>query len=143
MGYTHYFDRDQPCPPEWWADLCADFRKLQATALLLGQPLPIQAESDDPSPPKITDEVIVFNGIGKDGYETFQLFRSDPSGSGFHFCKTQRRPYDIAVTALLCLVDYHAPDIWSIHSDGTIMDWIPGLTLARQVQPECKLPFGT
>lgn len=141
MGYSHYFTRDQDCPPEWWAALCEDFRKLQATAVLLNQPLPIQAEYDDSSPPEISDQHIRFNGIGNDGCETFYLTRSGVAGRGFQCCKTNQRAYDIAVTALLCLVHYHAPDVWRILSDGSVIDWIPGLTLARQVQPECNLPF--
>lgn len=138
MGYTHYFACTNPCPPEWWTAICEDFRKLQATALLLGQPLAIQREADDPSPPYIGPDGIRFNGIGKDACETFLL---RPHSEGFNFCKTRARPYDLAVTALLCLVHYHAPDVWNIESDGSIVDWTPGLTLARQVQPECTCPI--
>ena len=141
MGYAHYFNRLQECPPEWWDAICEDFRKLQATAVLLNQPLPIQAEYDDSSPPEISDQHIRFNGIGGDAYETFYLAPANLEGDGFQSCKTNHRPYDLAVTALLCLVHYHAPGVWDISSDGTIIDWTPGLILARQVQPECSLPF--
>lgn len=141
MGYSHYFTRLQECPPIWWDAICEDFQKLRATAVLLGQPLPIQYERYDPKPPEVTSRRIRFNGIDEEGYETFWLDRLEMDG--FNFCKTNQRGYDIAVTALLCLVAYHAPGVWLIESDGSVLDWTPGLTLARQVQPECSLPWAT
>ena len=142
MGYTHYFEQQQECPPEWWSDLCDKVRQLQATALLQGTPLLVEGLEDDGHAIDIDDEHIAFNGIPGETCETFWVTRH-PEGPvpHFNFCKTRQRGYDPAVTAVLCLMHHCAPGIWAISSDGAIIDWIPGLTLARQVQPECSLPF--
>lgn len=138
MGYTHYMDQIKPAEPEAWAAICDSFRKLQATALI-SKPLPIQREDEDKSQPFVDDNFIIFNGIGNDAHETMVLERD---GRGFHFCKTARKPYDRAVTALLILADFHSPDTWVVTSDGEPDDWQEGLELARTVQPDCNLPSG-
>jgi len=136
MGYTHYFDQIKPADEQEWSNLCDAFRKLMATALLT-ESLPIQREEDDSSPPHIDVQYIIFNGIGDDAHETMVL---DRKGMGFQFCKTEHKPYDIAVTALLVLADHCCPNTWVISSDGAVEDWVDGVLLARLVEPECKIP---
>ncbi|KAJ4458026.1 hypothetical protein PAPYR_6284 [Paratrimastix pyriformis] len=138
MGYTQYFTQLRPVEPLAWESICRDFRNMIAIALL-NDPLPIQLSYDDASPPLISDNEIIFNGIGGNGCESMVLQRE---GSGFQFCKTRQLPYDRVVTALLILADYHAPGTWNIHSDGSSSDWREGLELARTVQPDCVLPSG-
>lgn len=136
MGYTHYMDQIKPAEPIAWQAICDDFRKMMATALL-SKPLPIQRDDDLEGHPLIDNTYIVFNGIGNNGHETMVLQRD---GKGFQFCKTARKPYDRAVTALLILADFHSPNTWLITSDGEPNDWQEGLELARTVRPECNLP---
>lgn len=136
MGYTHYFEQNKEVEPAAWKAICDDFRKLLASALLT-TPLPIQREEHESSPPLIDDGFIVFNGRGSQAHEPMVLERN---GRGFHFCKTQRKAYDSAVTALLCLANFHAPGVWDITSDGLRSDWQEGLLLAKLVQPTCDIP---
>ena len=138
MGYSHYFEQMKPAEPAAWQAICDDFRKMMATALL-SQPLPIQRDDEDGGQPLVDDTYIVFNGIGNNGHETMVLQRE---GFDFQCCKTARKPYDRAVTALLILADFHSPDTWVVTSDGEPDDWQEGLELARTVQPDCNLPSG-
>ncbi len=72
-------------------------------------------------------------------YETFALAQktdvSDPrrldNGRIFRFCKTARRPYDIAVKVCLIIADRHLGDAISIGSDGGMDDWQDAMLLCQ------------
>lgn len=120
MGYTHYYEQKQPPTAEQWSAISGGFKKLMAAAFLTTA-FPIQRDHDDTSPPEITATHIIFNGIGDSGHETMSL------GEEAWFCKTNGKPYDVAVVALLILANHYAPDSWDITSDGVISDWQPTL----------------
>lgn len=139
-GYTHYFRQNKPATPEQWKCITEGFRKLHVASVLT-EAFPIRREYDDAGAPEITDDHIIFNGIGEDGYETMVLVRE---GSGGQFCKTGRMPYDRAVMALLILADHCAPGCWRISSDGDTEDWQPTLDWMNSLEPSSnfKLPTG-
>jgi hypothetical protein len=136
MGYTHYFQNKQDCPPEDWAKITDAFKRLQATAIINNDPLLIQEECNMASAPGVDGTAIWFNGIEDDGHETFHLTRA---GDGFNFCKTAEKPYDRVVVAVLCLANFFAPGVWDIGSDGDNEDWQAGLALARTAEPHCPM----
>ena len=138
MGYSHYFENKQDCPPEDWEKITDAFKRMQATAIINNDPLLIQEESDSASAPGVDDTGIWFNGIEDDGHETFHLTRVD-SGR-FNCCKTALKPYDRVVVAVLCLANFFAPGVWNIVSDGPNYEWQDGLALARTVEPNCPMP---
>lgn len=122
MGYTHYFRQNRAPTLDQWRAIAGGFKSLIGHAEDAGDPLPIQREYDEVGAPEITEERIVFNGIGDAGHETMLLERD---GRGFQFCKTARKPYDRAVIALLILADRCAPGCWQVSSDGDPQDWKP------------------
>jgi hypothetical protein len=160
MGYSHYFSQHRSLNPEEWEPLCHNLHRLLAA-------LPLRSLSaggfyaDRPlrlADVEVTDGHIVFNGAGSHGgedlgHETLVLFRriedaerEEPWRRGqrplFQFCKTERKPYDLVVCALLILVGRFAPDAFTIGSDGDPADWQPALDWVRAtVCPECELPF--
>lgn len=123
MGYTHYFNQNKPATNDQWDAICNDFNKLRTVAMLT-KAFPIQRECDDTAAPEVSTQFIIFNGIGDAGHETMFV---DKEGNGFQFCKTNNKPYDIAVVALLLLMYHHAPDVWVITSDGDTADWLPAI----------------
>ena len=50
----------------------------------------------------------------------------------FGFCKTNYKPYDIAVTAFLIILKEHFKDKVDITSDGRGKDWKDGAMLCQQ-----------
>lgn len=98
-------------------------------------------ECDIPKPPEVSDQMIRFNGVGNEGHETFIFFKKKPepgqwnkdSGSYFYFCKTARKPYDLAVCLVLLSLANHAPKSVKLGSDG---DWDCEWTEARKVYKE-------
>lgn len=91
----------------------------------------------------MTADLIMFNGteIGDQAYETFAIerVRTRPEWRidaplGWSFCKTARKPYDLAVTAVLCYLATVA-ESHRVSSDGHGRDFLAGLELARQALP--------
>lgn len=123
MGYTHYWRQKSAPTEEQWNNICTDFNKL-CFGPFLDKPFPIQRESDDSDRPLVSDNLIVFNGIGSDAHETMHFARN---ALGFGFCKTKKKPYNMVVVLLLILAYNLAEDVWLITSDGDQDDWLPVL----------------
>ncbi len=111
---------------------------------------------DGGTQPEFGDDVIMFNGVGDDSHETFDLHRKrklekwqSKGDLGRNFCKTAHKPYDRVVTACLCYLSTvtrredpttHEPIIGSealhVSSDGHGNDFLSGLDLARAALPQ-------
>ena len=107
MGYTHY-NRDVNFTNVSWEKLCKDVRKL-----LKNLPESVEIQRDCGFR-LISKSSIVFNGVGEDHHETFILAKNI---NAFSFCKTARKPYDLAVCGVLMLASVHATS-GEISSDG-------------------------
>ena len=98
-------------------------------------------EFDVQKPPEVSNEMIRFNGVADEGHETFILFKKKPKGQDggdgqgryFYFCKTARKPYDLAVCLVLLSLANHATKSMKITSDG---DWDGDWTDARAAYKE-------
>lgn len=123
MGYTHYWRNESGITIEQWQRIASDARRV----IELARPI-IQREYNDYGPPAVDDEVIIFNGIGADGHETFWFTKGSHS---FAFCKTALKPYDRVVCAVLAIAKKHAPRL-SVSTDGDWGDWQEGLALCRE-----------
>jgi hypothetical protein len=85
-------------------------------------------EDTIPEQAEVSDYQIRFNGVGNDGHETFILKKSGwefkdvdrPNHLQFNFCKTARKPYDLAVGLVLLVAKNHSPNSIRVSSDG---DW--------------------
>lgn len=138
MGYTHYWRPVNGIEPSIFAKISRDVAK--ACELAKKHGVEVQFELDVEEKPAFTEDLIRFNGIEDDGHETFII---TPTGSDFEFCKTARKPYDLLVTAALCLLDFHTKGTsWAVEisSDGDPADWSQGLALAKQVREGAGIP---
>ena len=139
MGYTHYWRPETQIDEKTFEIISGSARKVLDVART---ELKIRLAYDFDKPakdPVFTNELIRFNGTGNEGHETFYISRED---TGFSFCKTARKPYDIVAVAVLCLADYYSEGRFAVGSDGGIDDWKDGLSLARHIEPSCTLPNG-
>jgi hypothetical protein len=142
MGYTHYWTQLRDFTIEEWAQFREDFEALlEDVQHVQGIPL-ADGEGEPGTSPEITDAKIWFNGVGDDAAETFCLYRKRPPKQapheqrGWDFCKTYRRPYDLAVTAALCyLTAVPDPAAFTAGSDGHGRDFLDGLAEARRALP--------
>ncbi len=115
MGYTHY----------WKSENLNEKKFKQA---IKSMRLVLEQQKDILEiPKKRSSDSLSFNGIGEDGHEDFFLALN----LNFNFCKTARKPYDIAVVACLCILEHFCPDA-GVSSDGHPDEWLDGLQLARE-----------
>ena len=112
MGYTHYMGHHTAFTDTQWLKLC-EFTK----AAILATDIPIGDAMGEGGEPEISDECIHFNGVGEDSYEDFYLSHRKPHSS---FCKTERKPYDAVVVAVLLYANEIARDHIASTSDGDI-----------------------
>jgi hypothetical protein len=111
LGFTHYL-RDKPAfsDVQWAAftnDVAAVYHKHRR---ILAGP----SGEDLDTRPLIGRAEISFNGIGDDSHETCFV----PKGATeFEFCKTARKPYDVAVVEVYKLVRKYLPTT-VLSSDG-------------------------
>lgn len=117
MGYTHYFGENKPIPDKAWSKICEKAHKI--LEYVSSQDIKLVYEYNEiHQPPVISDKdpkVIRFNGPEEEGHETFSIA---PESTGFNFCKTARKPYDLAVGLVLLAVHDEAPGCCDIGSDG-------------------------
>jgi hypothetical protein len=136
MGYTHHFGFKQPISPEQWEQVRKDIGEIMRAAFVLppGQRV-FLVGPEGKGKTKVTsdDYEISFNGIGKDGRDSFNLYRTGTQD----FCKTERKRYDLVVTAVLCYLDSTVRG-FSVSSDGHGPDFLDGLDLASQALPDMK-----
>jgi hypothetical protein len=134
MGYTHYWNQLRDFTREEWAQIREDFEALLKDVQHV-QGIPLASGEGEPgTSPEFTDEYILFNGVGDDAHESFIVHRKRPpkepwqSRRGGDFCKTARKPYDLAVIAALSyLCTVPDPAAFGANSDGHGRDWLEGL----------------
>ncbi|HEY4023791.1 MAG TPA: hypothetical protein VGM75_34265 [Pseudonocardiaceae bacterium] len=128
MGYTHYY-RYAPNHPSFragWPQMVEDAQRI--IDRVRGAGVVISGLGD--APPVSIDR-IAFDGDGEAELtgESFVItptladlnsWEYDEHGVARVFCKTERFPYDLAVTAVLLRCRTIAPDVFALRSDG---DW--------------------
>lgn len=93
MGYTHYFTLNGTIKQHEWDGFIEDFKQILPEFENL-------LDSTTGQKLVVAKDILFFNGIGEESHETFSLTMED---SGFAFCKTAQKPYDIAVTCALVI----------------------------------------
>ena len=153
MGYTNYW--------YWKKEVYQDidrFNLFTADARKIIENMPqdiIIRGGDGHGVPELTNTVICFNGDDDNGndnsYETFRidlnsLKDESERGSyhdgfeGFNFCKTQFRPYDFAVKAVLLRFYHHFGDNVEIASDGWLAKWLEANEFCKKLFGESTVP---
>jgi hypothetical protein len=113
MGYTHYWKSREATPAEWHA-MHAAAREILNRAAVAG----IALAGWDGSPgtaPETSVDRIALNGKGAGSHESFTL-AADGSDD---FCKTNHKPYDAVVVALLMVAARIGFLSWSSDGEGT------------------------
>lgn len=143
MGYTHYWTQTRDFTRDEWLQIREDFEALLKDVEHV-QGIPLANGIGEPgTSPEFTDDKIWFNGVGDNSHETFALNRKRPpkdpqlsAPRGWDFCKTARKPYDLAVTAALCyLTTVPDPAAFTAASDGHGRNFLDGLAEARRALP--------
>ena len=131
MGYTHYFTVKSRIPAEPWAQ----FLEAAQDIIKLAKEQGIKLRDSS------TKSIVHINGAAPEDYEDLDI---DRTMMGFQFCKTNERPYDVVVVAILCaLSDIVGSYYVEVSSDGGPPDWVAGQKLASAaLQYNMELPMG-
>jgi hypothetical protein len=112
MGYTNYWENKGDFDQRNWDDAVMEINEIFRRHRDI-----IQYEDDNDMKPLACRREIRFNGKGEDGHETFYVSPEN----GFGFCKTARKPYDIAVKEVLIALSHFCN--FDVSSDGDEEDW--------------------
>jgi hypothetical protein len=150
MGYTHYWRQYRSFDDREWSDIIKYAKRIcmsKEGKAVLG------TEKKQADRLLIDDLEIIFNGKAKfdQNHETFLLSKHPPKptqwgkeivkdGYSLQCCKTNRKPYDKFVTAILIIADNIAPGAIVITSDGDTGDWQDGLDMGHQYMIGLKKP---
>ena len=138
MGYTHYWKGRVPTlSPELRDDVKTVFEFCEFSGISIAGGL-------GEGKPELTGTRLWFNGKDDESYETFGV--EFGLSTEFDFCKTQYRPYDLAVVAVLELLTLHGEGEFSWSSDGDVYgendeqthgpDHADGIALAQRIIKE-------
>lgn len=130
MGYTHYWCRKEDLS-DGWEEFINDVKKVYENFLKVELKI---AGGFGVGEPVFDENMVWFNGEGELAEQTFYLPRIilENGKKGylvlekvfcFTFCNTDRKPYDILVTAVLILAKRHFDKKIKIASDGNWRDW--------------------
>jgi len=120
MGYTHYWTLENGIEQSKWDEFLHGARQIIGTATEAG----ILLEDNS------AGAAIYINGVGADSHETFVITSED---TGFNFCKTAQKPYDMVVTAILIHLKQCLGSEVVVKSDGKWQDWESGQLLFESV----------
>ena len=130
MGYTHYWTHSDAFTPAEWVTIAEDVETILKTAVSEGLALGDGFGENAITPrAAIVTNGISFNGLDDESHETFGIGRKP---EGWTFCKTARKPYDTACTAILAYLEGAHPDKFSVGSDGMPDDWKAGIALLKK-----------
>ena len=90
MGYTNYWEQTRDFTDNEWIKV----QQVYSWLLEMDQEKTIHNQC-------MGNEEIVFNGYKEDSHETMVISKKALKDNCFYFCKTARKPYDIAVWHML------------------------------------------
>ena len=130
MGHTHYWRRPPQLPAPAFGRAVADCRRV-----LPETHIPL-AGADGTGKPLFKSDAIVFNGVGANAHETFAVRLEEAErGDGrpaFSFCKTEHKPYDLAVQVALIVFKHRLGQQFHVSSDGEESEWETARRICQQ-----------
>lgn len=132
MGYTHYWALKHKVTKRGFDKIVEDVKRIEAF-LLEKKGLKLYDLHGDEEGILYTEDFFGFNGDAskEEDHETFAL---EIGHSKNRFCKTARKPYDLAVCLCLLVIKYHLKET-EITSDGN-KEWYDIFSLYKEIFPE-------
>ena len=126
MGYTHYWTQSANFTEDEWDYVRAFFTKMREllpqhrTTAWDNDEVPELFGWDGIGSPEMSAVAVGFNGDKSKeiNHETFRVEKRLNEDS-WQFCKTARKPYDVAVNAMLLMFSTMTPTTFTLATDGT------------------------
>lgn len=108
MGYTHHYSFNKTAVT-FKQEAIADIKEI-----LLKYSDLLRMDSDKDLPPICEPDLICMDGKGEDGQDALYITPDITCAS----CKTDRKPYDLAVCEVLLVLKHHFKEDFELSSDG-------------------------
>ena len=137
MGYSHYWKLRHKVTKSGLNKIVEDVKRIEAF-LLDKKGLKLFDLNGDEEGIVYTEDFFGFNGDASKG-EDHETFALEVGHSDFHFCKTARKPYDLAVCLCLLVIKFHLK-YTEVSSDGC-NEWKDIFSLYKEIFPEREHTF--
>lgn len=148
MGYTHYWDMSRDISERNFKKLTKDMKAIEAyinenkivsETACGGYDEIVTLHDTDGTGTGVyySDRQFCFNGDGSMNLDHESMHIRLGANDSWTFCKTARKPYDLAVCLILLSLKYHVRST-RVSSDGGTDDWQPAFDMWRKVFPRRK-----
>ena len=125
MGYTHYWDMSRDISERNFKKLTNDMKAIEAYVSKIDEPteqFTLHNANGENDGVLYLDNQFCFNGDAEQGADHESMHIRLGANNSWTFCKTARKPYDLAVCLILLSLKYHIRST-RVSSDGTSEDW--------------------
>lgn len=147
MGYTHYWTLKREISERNFKKLTKDMKAIEEflkdsdrlEELTGGMYKEVELHEADGVDAGVyySDKQFCFNGRGLKGLDHESMHIRLGANDSWTFCKTARKPYDIAVCLILLSLKYHIRST-RVSSDGDTEDWQSAFNVWNKVFPRRK-----
>ena len=130
MGLTHHWKYRKHLPKRRLVEAVLDIKAVAEVLQQRGIALAGPNGKGDPVFAVIGNVGVAFNGAGENAHESFS-FPNFPEQADF--CKTARKPYDLAVTAALVVLKHHLRESITVGSDEVTGHFRPAKDLCQEI----------
>lgn len=138
MGYTHYMEMDKKISAANKKKIVADMKVLEKHFKANG--LQLFDGIGEKKGVAYKKNYFTFNGDSSKG-EAHESFYVEYGEDDYNFCKTARKPYDVAVTAAMVMIKTHLGDAVRISGDGSFEGFNDGIIEFNRAFPERNVAF--
>lgn len=138
MGYTHYFTAKKVVSESKKKAIISDMKKIEE--YFKNNDLPLFGPRGLKVGVLYKENEFMFNGdySKHEAHETMYFEFDNPE---FNFCKTNHKPYDVAVTTTLLMLKYHLLKNIEVSSDGGFDGFEEGIEAFNKIFPKRNVVF--
>lgn len=141
MGFTHYWDMTRNISERNFKKLTSDMKKIEAFVEAITEPteaFSLHHANGENKGVLYYSDTFGFNGDGSIGADHESMHINLGANDSWTFCKTARKPYDLAVCLILISLKYHIRST-RVSSDGDTADWQNAFNLWNVIFPKRSL----
>ena len=143
MGYTSYWNMTRNISERNFKKLTSDMKKIEAFVESITEPtkaFSLHHANGEGNGVLYYSDQFCFNGDANIGADHESMHIRLGANDSWTFCKTARKPYDLAVCLILISLKYHIRST-RVSSDGDNADWKHSFELWEKIFPKRNVMF--
>lgn len=141
MGYSHYWDMSRDISERNFKKLTSDMKKIEAFVEAITEKteaFSLHHANGEGNGVLYYSDQFCFNGDANIGADHESMHIRLGANDSWTFCKTARKPYDLAVCLILISLKYHIRST-RVSSDGDTADWQDAFDVWNVIFPKRSL----